>query len=120
LVESITEVGQMIADIESASREQTAGISEVTEAVSQMDEMTQRNAALVEEAAASSRSLEEQAQLVLEQLNFFKTQHQPEDLSIRVKSSQVKATELKRPPLRTSKNYLQKPIVESDDEWEEF
>ena len=52
----------MIGDIDSAGKEQSAGIGEVSAAVSQMDEMTQQNAALVEEAAASSKSMEEQSQ----------------------------------------------------------
>ena len=52
---AIEEVGKMISDIDSAGKEQSAGIGEVSAAVSQMDEMTQQNAALVEEAAASSK-----------------------------------------------------------------
>ncbi|MFT5296701.1 MAG: methyl-accepting chemotaxis protein [Colwellia sp.] len=65
------EVGKMIGDIDSAGREQSAGIGEVSAAVSQMDELTQKNAALVEEAAASSKSMEEQSQALLDQVAFF-------------------------------------------------
>ena len=73
LVESVTEVVAMISEINNASTEQSAGIKEVSQAVSQMDEMTQQNAALVEEASASSKAMEEQSQGLLDQVSFFKT-----------------------------------------------
>ncbi|MBL4941571.1 MAG: PAS domain-containing protein [Colwellia sp.] len=75
LVDSIEVVGQMINDIDNASKEQAIGIAEVSAAVSQMDEMTQQNAALVEEASTSSMSMEEQAQVLLDQVAFFNNTH---------------------------------------------
>ena len=51
----------IIAEIAAASREQTAGIEQVNQAVTQMDEVTQQNAALVEQAAAASQAIVEQA-----------------------------------------------------------
>jgi len=54
-------VSDLVAGIASASDEQATGIEQVERAVSQMDEMTQQNAALVEEAAAASASVDEQA-----------------------------------------------------------
>jgi methyl-accepting chemotaxis protein len=50
-----------MGEIASASVEQSTGIEQVNRAVSQMDEVTQQNAALVEEAAAAAASLDEQA-----------------------------------------------------------
>ncbi len=61
VVTSIKRVAKIMADISDASREQSSGIEQVSLAVSQMDEVTQQNAALVEEAAAAAESLEEQA-----------------------------------------------------------
>jgi len=61
VVASIQRVARIMADISSASVEQSTGIDQVSLAVSQMDEVTQQNAALVEEAAAAAESLEEQA-----------------------------------------------------------
>ncbi len=72
LVSAIQQVVNMISDINNAGTEQSAGIHEVSQAVAQMDEMTQQNAALVEEASASTRSLEEQAQILLEKISYFK------------------------------------------------
>lgn len=73
LVAAVKEVVLMMSDIESASKEQSAGLNEITKAVSQMDEMTQQNAALVEQATASSRAMEDQAKNLLEQIDFFQT-----------------------------------------------
>ena len=71
LVSAIEDVSKMVSDIDSASKEQSEGISEVSSAVSQMDEMTQKNSALVEEAAAASKSMEDQSQQLLQQVEFF-------------------------------------------------
>ena len=71
LVQAIGEVGKMIDDIDGAGKEQNAGIGEVSAAVSQMDEMTQQNAALVEDSAASSKAMETLAHSLLEQVDFF-------------------------------------------------
>ncbi len=62
IVTSIRRVTDIMAEISAASDEQSSGIEQVNQAVIQMDEVTQQNAALVEEAAAAAESLEEQAQ----------------------------------------------------------
>ncbi|RTL32080.1 MAG: methyl-accepting chemotaxis protein [Burkholderiales bacterium] len=61
IVEAIARVTDVIAEISSASKEQTTGIAQVTEAVVQMDQGTQSNAALVEQTAAAAESLRNQA-----------------------------------------------------------
>lgn len=61
IVSSIQQVRHAVGEIAAASQEQTAGIEQVNQAVVHMDKVTQQNAALVEEASAASRSLEEQA-----------------------------------------------------------
>ena len=72
IVVSVKKVSDVVADIAAASHEQSSGIEQVNQAIVQMDEMTQQNAALVEEAAAASRSLEEQAQMLSQLMGFFK------------------------------------------------
>ena len=62
VVEAIQRVTSLMGEISAASLEQTAGIDQVNRAISQMDQVTQQNAALVEEAAAASESLQEQAE----------------------------------------------------------
>ncbi|WP_112069039.1 methyl-accepting chemotaxis protein [Herbaspirillum rubrisubalbicans] len=61
VVESVRKVSDVVAEITSASLEQSRGINQTNEAVGQMDQVTQQNAALVEEAAASAHALQEQA-----------------------------------------------------------
>jgi methyl-accepting chemotaxis protein len=72
IITGTQQLADIIAEISTASHEQTAGIIQVNNAVTQMDDMTQENAALVEEAAAASRSMEQQAEVLLKQVNFFK------------------------------------------------
>ncbi len=61
IVASIQSVARLMADILLASREQGSGIDQVSQAIGQIDQVTQQNAALVEEAAAAAESLQEQA-----------------------------------------------------------
>ncbi|REC95414.1 methyl-accepting chemotaxis protein [Kushneria indalinina] len=61
ITQSSRRVNDLMAEIAAASKEQTSGIEQVNQAVSQMDQVTQQNAALVEEAAAAASSLEEQS-----------------------------------------------------------
>ncbi len=61
VVASVKRVTDIVGEISSASQEQSAGIAEVGRAITQMDEGTQQNAALVEQAAAAAQSLQDQA-----------------------------------------------------------
>jgi hypothetical protein len=61
VVGSIQRVADIMSEITAASQEQTAGIEQINQAISQMDNVTQQNASLVEEAAAASEALQEQA-----------------------------------------------------------
>jgi methyl-accepting chemotaxis protein len=72
VVDSIRKVTGMMTEIAAASQEQTAGIEQVNQAIVQMDDTTQRNAALVEEAAAASQSLQEQASKLAQLVGVFK------------------------------------------------
>jgi methyl-accepting chemotaxis protein-1 (serine sensor receptor) len=72
IVSSVKRVTDIMGEISAASEEQSSGIDQVNRAVSQMDEVTQQNAALVEEAAAAAGSLQEQAQRLAEAVAVFK------------------------------------------------
>jgi len=61
IAESVQQVGDIINQISTASLEQASGLSEVNEAIVQMDQVTQRNSSLVEEAAEAARTLQMQA-----------------------------------------------------------
>lgn len=124
LVNAIEEVSKMISDIDSAGKEQSAGIGEVSTAVSQMDEMTQQNAALVEEAAASSKSMEEEAQALLDQVAFFNSGFEEEPEPIVNPRTRVASRQKPRAVKSTVKLSQQRASVRKkmavDHEWKEF
>jgi len=72
IVASIRGVTDMMAEITAASAEQSSGIEQVNQAITEMDDVTQQNAALVEQAAAAAESLEEQAQNLVVAVSSFK------------------------------------------------
>ncbi|NYI19423.1 methyl-accepting chemotaxis protein-1 (serine sensor receptor) [Xanthomonas arboricola] len=73
IVSSVQRVTDIMGEISAASQEQSSGIEQVNQTVTQMDETTQQNAALVEEATAAARALEEQAVGLTEAVAVFKT-----------------------------------------------
>ena len=75
IVTSIQRVSEIMNEISTASDEQANGIEHVGLAVAQMDEVTQQNAALVEQAAAAAASLEDQASHLTRSVSIFKTAH---------------------------------------------
>ncbi|MDP8566993.1 methyl-accepting chemotaxis protein [Methylophilus aquaticus] len=72
VVSSVQRVADIISEISAASAEQNTGIDQVNQAVTSMDETTQQNAALVEEAAAAAESLVDQANQLSEVISQFK------------------------------------------------
>ncbi|QDO98488.1 hypothetical protein FNB15_14905 [Ferrovibrio terrae] len=72
IVIAIKKVSDIVAEIAAASHEQAIGLDQVNTAVTAMDEMTQRNAALVEETSASARTLSDQAVQLKDLLRFFR------------------------------------------------
>lgn len=76
VVTSVSNVTTIVGDIATASKEQANGITEINKAISQMDQVTQQNAALVEEAAAASASLKDQAVSLSKVVSVFKLDNQ--------------------------------------------
>ena len=68
IVDSIKQVADIVAEIASASSEQSTGIDQINKALNQMDEVTQQNSALVEENAASAKTLEHQSEAMNEKV----------------------------------------------------
>ncbi|EGF29996.1 Methyl-accepting chemotaxis protein [Oxalobacteraceae bacterium IMCC9480] len=73
VVASVKRVSDIISEITAASQEQTTGIDQINQAIMQMDDVTQQNAALVEQAAAAASSLQDQAGSLVEVVSVFKT-----------------------------------------------
>ena len=78
IVQSVKRVTDIMAEISAASKEQSSGIEEVNSAVIQMDKMTQQNAALVEQAAAAAKSMEDQTDSLAGMVAAFKLADAPE------------------------------------------
>jgi len=72
IVDSVRRVTDIMSEISAASAEQTAGIEQINQAVAQMDEGTQQNAALVEQAAAASSAMQEQAATLAQAVAVFR------------------------------------------------
>ncbi|WP_338416297.1 methyl-accepting chemotaxis protein [uncultured Sphaerotilus sp.] len=72
IVTSIQQVNQIMAEISTASAEQSQGVSQVGQAVTQMDTVTQQNAAMIEESAAAADLLKEQAQQLVGAMSVFR------------------------------------------------
>ena len=72
IVESVKRVNDIMAEIMAASAEQSAGIEQINQVISQMDQVTQQNAALVEEASAAAESLQEQGAGLARTVTIFK------------------------------------------------
>jgi methyl-accepting chemotaxis protein len=75
IVTAIKRVTDIMGEISSASVEQSAGVAQVGEAITQMDQATQQNAALVEESAAAAESLKGQAKQLVQAVSVFKLSH---------------------------------------------
>jgi methyl-accepting chemotaxis protein len=121
IVDSIQRVTDIMGEITSASLEQTVGIEQINMAIAQMDEVTQQNAALVEEAAAASQSMQEQASALASVVGFFKTgasQAAPARAAAVAKAparASVAAQASKPAPAR-----IASARVTASDEWEQF
>jgi len=77
IVESVRRVTDIMAEITAASQEQTSGIGQINQAITQMDQVTQQNAALVEEASVASKSLAQQAQELRQVVSVFRSEDTP-------------------------------------------
>jgi len=72
VVNSVRRVTSIIGEIAVATGEQREGIEQISDAITQMDSVTQQNAALVEEAAAAAEALQQQAASLTEAVSIFK------------------------------------------------
>jgi methyl-accepting chemotaxis protein len=126
IVLSVKKVSDIVAEIASASKEQSVGINEVNRALTQMDEMTQQNAALVEEASAASEAMGAQAEDLNKLVEFFmiSTAQVPAAKVIeRIPYSQSgpPPSDPEQSASRSlSQSSKQEQVSKNDDEWEDF
>ncbi|WP_290580257.1 methyl-accepting chemotaxis protein [Ketobacter sp.] len=130
IVEAVREVTAMIGDINAAASEQSSSIIQINQAVGEMDEMTQQNAALVEQASAAGEAMAEQARSLMNLVGFFKLDHSATMMhggqaaapraAARPAPSAGKAAPPKAPAFGGGVRTPAAPSVHDDDEWEEF
>lgn len=118
IVIAIKRVTDIMAEIAAASSEQSTGIEEVNTAIAQMDEMTQQNAALVEEAAAAAESLLDQAVAMTRAVGVFRFEHGEAGFPAPVVPQRPAEAVLPATPRRERLARLEAPRLE--DEWEQF
>ena len=129
IVASVQRVSDIIAEISAASAEQSSGIGSVNASVTQLDQMTQQNAALVEESAAAAESLKEQALQLASAMSHFDTgTHAMAPVTLRPATSPPAAVALKNPtPARPATAVATPPApaaapvsAGAHDDWETF
>ncbi|MBT2767501.1 MCP four helix bundle domain-containing protein [Stenotrophomonas sp. ISL-67] len=124
IVASVQRVTDIMAEISAASQEQSAGIEQVNQTVMQMDETTQQNAALVEEATAAARSMEEQAGHLTDAVSLFKLEGQTATAAATAAAAaparhtapvrpRAAAAPVRRPAVR-------EPALAGEGDWQEF
>ncbi len=119
IVSAIRGVTVIMSEISAASMEQTSGIEQVNQAIGQMDDVTQQNAALVEQAAAAAESLEEQTQNLAVTVTHFKLDG---NLSSASSVAQVKVAPAKTVADKSPETTKPKPQMSAavSGDWEEF
>ncbi len=125
IVASVKRVTDIMGEIASASMEQSNGIQQVNQSISQMDEVTQQNAALVEQAAAASESLEEQAERLAILMSRFRLSNLADIPVVSIRASDVSRPiaakmvgKVKPTPIRTVAST--KILPKMDENWTEF
>jgi uncharacterized phage infection (PIP) family protein YhgE len=116
-------VKDLIGEITSATLEQSSGIGQVNQAVTQLDQMTQQNAALVEQSAAAAQSLKDQADRLAQTVAMFKVSRAEANSTL--KSVQARAQGVApaaKPKTAPLKAVAATPVVaiHANDAWEEF
>jgi len=130
VVESVRRVTDIVSEISAASAEQSTGIEQINQAVVQMDEVTQQNAALVEEAAAASQAMQDQSNKLEQLVSVFKvnggqartvTEHVPKPRPKPVAVQKLKPKLVAASSIKAVGNAgVGAAAVVAGDEWTEF
>ena len=122
-------VADLMGEIAAASNEQSQGIGQVNQSIAEMDDVTQQNAALVEEAAAAAGSLQEQSARLAEVVAVFKLeedQHAAAGARLPLRSSRRRKRlyallrQSLTAPAKSAPRKQLAPAQKGADDWEEF
>ena len=111
IVEAVRRVTDIMSEIAAASDEQSRGIQQVSQAVTEMDNVTQQNASLVEEASAAAASLEDQAGKLTQAVAAFRLHDSPATTGVAPRAAA---------PLKTPALAARPALATGTDNWETF
>ena len=111
IVQSVRRVSDIIGEITAAAGEQSDGIGQLNVAITQLDQTTQQNAALVEESAAAASSLSDQATRMLDVVAVFRTGHEQQNLQPAVNTAQAVAKPKPRQPRPEPRIAVSAPVA---------
>jgi methyl-accepting chemotaxis protein len=130
IVESIKNVASIVGEIAHASSEQASGLDQISKALTQMDEVTQQNSALVEENAATAKTLEDQQLAMSEQVGFFRFGSDGDQVAKAADATAAALRQAPRTPARKAPVSDRGPVgrmqanlataLKEDPEWQEF
>lgn len=128
--ESVARVTDIMGNIATASEEQSRDIVQINQTMTQLDQVTQQNASLVEEAAAASQSLEEQGRQLIETVRSFRMGDEDKGYAVQAKfvtaAKQLPVTTTHALPVDrgvtpgTQVASVKRPVVKHPEEWETF
>lgn len=122
IMTEVTEINTVVSEIAAGAKEQAVGLQEINTGVSQMDQVTQQNAAIVEETTAASHGLAREIEKLLELVSHFETGQEPVVEQLRRPASQSKTrTALKTISGRGVPAAVRKlEAIANEQDWEEF
>ncbi|TFW33194.1 methyl-accepting chemotaxis protein [Massilia horti] len=120
IVQSVSRVTDIMAEIMAASQEQIGGIEQVNQAITQMDQTTQQNAALVEQASAAAQALREEADGLAKAVGTFRLNAQAAPRPATATAPKAAPRIAAKPAAKPATRRAAKPPVAAAQDWEEF
>jgi methyl-accepting chemotaxis protein len=126
IVTSVRQVADIMSEITAASQEQSLGIEQVNMAITEMDEMTVQNAALVEQSAAAAESMNDEAGVLTRAVAVFKLREEPKARAVAPKKKAMPVAVVQKaaaaPRIAPAAKPAERPkaVTEPASDWEEF
>jgi len=118
IITGIEKVADVVGEIDRASQAQSGGITQVNSAISDMDEMTQHNAAMLEESVAATRALHEETRELESLIGYFQTGKHSARCDVQL---EAKVSEQDRLAMQSALSFKSAvPVSENSSEWEQF
>lgn len=120
---NVNDLSSLISDIANSTNEQASGIGQVNQAVAELDDITQQNAALAEETSSAGQACMHQVGDMVDLISFFKIDDEANNAGLAIKktkSAKPKAKAQSRPAPATAPRAAKAESSDNDEEWEEF